>query len=106
MVSDIRGTRPQQLNDARSSGTRDSASIANAGNGTSNEASKASGSDSVQLSANAQKLAELEAKVQAAADMDTAKVERLKSAVADGSYQPDSENIANQLLAQDHEFRR
>lgn len=104
MVSDIRGTRPQQLNDARnSSGTRDSATVGRS-DSSGSDSSKASIGDSVQLSSSAQKLAELEAKVQAAADMDAAKVARLKSAVADGSYQIDSENIANSLLAQDQDF--
>jgi negative regulator of flagellin synthesis FlgM len=106
MVSDIRGARPQQLNDARnSSSTRDNLTVTRGDSGSS-ESGKSGRADSVQLSTNAQKLAELEAKVKAAADLDAAKVERLKSAVADGSYQIDSENIANNLLAQDHEFTR
>lgn len=108
MVSDILGPRSQQPADTRSNSSRDSAAISatSTAGTTSSTTTSTAPTDTVHLSSDSRSLAALEAKVQAAADMDEAKVARLKDAVADGSYQVDSENMADKMLSMDAQFSR
>ncbi len=69
-----------------------------------NAAAPADSNDSVQLSQAARVMTELEAKVISSTDVDTAKVERLQQAVADGSYNIDPEKIADKMLGSDQLF--
>lgn len=61
-------------------------------------------SDSVSLSSKARTLGKLEQAVHQSADVDAAKVARVKQAVADGQYQPNSGSIAERMLSQDSIF--
>lgn len=65
------------------------------------DADSTKSSDSVSLSVKAQALGRLEAKMSEAPSVDSAKVEALKKAVAEGSYQVDSDKVAEKMLAQD-----
>lgn len=58
-----------------------------------------SGADSVQLTDSARALQRTEQAGASGAPVDAARVERLRQAVADGSYQVDSTRIAGKLLA-------
>ncbi|EGG94487.1 Negative regulator of flagellin synthesis flgM [gamma proteobacterium IMCC1989] len=56
----------------------------------------------VQLSSQAQTIEKLEAKILSSEGVDSAKVEEIKQQIADGSYEMNSSNIADKLLAQEN----
>ncbi|BFM06677.1 flagellar biosynthesis anti-sigma factor FlgM [Halioxenophilus aromaticivorans] len=58
----------------------------------------------VSISPEANRLARLEANINAAPDVDSQRVEDIKRAISDGSYQVDAEAIAGKLLDQDDFF--
>ena len=72
--------------------------------GASSGQSVAASHDSVSLSNQAHALGRLEQAIQSSPDVNEAKVEALKQAVADGSYQMDSGSIADKMLAGDSLF--
>lgn len=53
----------------------------------------------VKLSNQAQQLQAVEERLRDMPEVDTARVEQIRQAVADGSYQPDSGRIADKLIA-------
>lgn len=55
----------------------------------------------VQLSQEAQIIERLETKINHSEGTDTAKIDRIKQEIADGSYTMNSANIAEQLMKQD-----
>lgn len=55
----------------------------------------------VQLSQEAQTIKRLETKIQSSEGVDTAKVDHIKQQIADGSYEINSQRIADQLLTHD-----
>ncbi|MFT5422074.1 MAG: negative regulator of flagellin synthesis FlgM [Candidatus Endobugula sp.] len=55
----------------------------------------------VQLSQEAQVIERLETKIHHSEGTDTAKIDRIKQEIADGSYTVNSANIADQLMKQD-----
>lgn len=57
--------------------------------------------DNVSLSFTGKSLAALEANLASTAEVDTAKVEALKTAIANGTYKADASAIAEKMLAQD-----
>lgn len=60
----------------------------------------ASAADSqVRLSSQAQQLQAIEERLRELPEVDTARVEQIRQAIADGSYQPDSGRIADKLIA-------
>ena len=58
--------------------------------------------DSVVLSSEAQALKELETKIVASSDIDQAKVDRIKQAIADGSYTVNANSTAEKMLSLDN----
>lgn len=60
--------------------------------------------DSVSLSSQAQAIGRLEQAVNQSQGVDEAKVEAIKQALADGSYQPNSSAIADKMLSQEASF--
>jgi negative regulator of flagellin synthesis FlgM len=62
--------------------------------------SSTAGAVTVSLSQKAQELASSQA-TSASSDVDTAKVDRLKSAIASGSFQVDSSKIASKIVDED-----
>lgn len=73
---------------------------------SANEAIKAStaSTDSVSLSSQAQEMARLETAVNTSPDVDQAKVDAIKQAIADGSYSVDPDSIAAKMLEQNDLF--
>ena len=55
--------------------------------------------ESVRLSAEAQQLQQITDQLREQPEVDAARVERLRQAIADGSYQVDSQRLAGNLLA-------
>ncbi|MEL7310334.1 MAG: flagellar biosynthesis anti-sigma factor FlgM [Pseudomonadota bacterium] len=66
-------------------------------------ADQAQPSDTVALTDNARLLARIEAAVADAPDVDSARVEAVKAAIQDGSYQVDDRQIADKILRSDVE---
>lgn len=72
--------------------------------GSVSDSAAKSSSDSVSLSSKAQTLGKLEQAVHNSADVDEAKVARIKQAIAEGQYKADSTTIAGRMLSQDSMF--
>lgn len=53
----------------------------------------------VKLSSQAQQLQAIEERLRDLPEMDSARVEQIRQAIAEGSYQPDSSRIADKLIA-------
>lgn len=62
------------------------------------------GADSVVLTSNAQILTKGTQKAKEASGVDSAKVEKLKNAIKDGSYKIDYESVANKLIDSEDEL--
>ncbi len=100
MVNHITGPRPPQGNDiqggaadkAASAGSIKSADI------TVYRLGNPETDGHVKLSAEAQHLKQLEVQLKSAPDVDSDKVNALRAAIADGSYQVNAERVAEKLL--------
>lgn len=79
-------------------GKRDVAADSPAANAQSATQTGTAGSQ-VQLSSQAQQLQAIEERLRDLPEVDSARVEQIKQAIADGSYQPDSSRIADKLIA-------
>ncbi|NLY59663.1 MAG: flagellar biosynthesis anti-sigma factor FlgM [Gammaproteobacteria bacterium] len=67
---------------------------------TTQDASQPAAADSqVKLSNQAQQLQAIEERLRDLPEVDSARVEQIRQAIADGSYQPDSGRIADKLIA-------
>lgn len=71
------------------------------GGNAANPASTVAGNDTVQLTPTAQRLAELETSLNKIPDVREDRVNQLRQAIADGSYTPSSERIADRLITQE-----
>lgn len=67
-------------------------------NATANTASSAQSDDAVTLSNQAQALTTLKAKIDAAPDVDQAKVDAIRAQLAQGQFEVDSQSIAERML--------
>lgn len=70
----------------------------------SGKATGQSKGDNVSLSRQAQAMGRLESALKTSPEVNEAKVAALRQAIADGSYQVNSERIAERMLAQDDLF--
>lgn len=92
------GARP------RSDGVKTSSDTAKSSNASPTPSSgqkETLASDRVQLSDQAKLLNQIEDKLQDTPEVDEEKVAAIKAAIADGSYQPDAESIANKMMDMD-----
>lgn len=89
-IDGVSGQRPAVPN----AGQNARADRANAERGSA----PAQGSDQLSLTTSAQLLKELNEAVAATPEVDASRVEAIKQAIADGSYQVDAGRIADQLL--------
>lgn len=67
-------------------------------NGVSKHGNDNVSDDSVSITDAAQKLADVESEINASPVVDRARIEAIKSAIADGSFRPDPEKIASKLM--------
>lgn len=105
MIIDPGNTGFNKSNSATSGGNKLSQSQdAPKATGNASESPAKANSDSVSLSSKAQALGKLEQAVQQSADVDEAKVARVKQAIAEGQYKADSATIAERMLSQDSLF--
>ena len=92
------------------SGIKSKSSIESARSSKSEDASapktgaSAAVHDSVQISATASQLVGLQAELESVAVVDMARVEEIRDAIANGSYSPDPQKIADALLAFESEL--
>lgn len=75
---------------------------ADMGNGAANTV--AMSGENVQLSPEAQRLQQATEKLSQQPSVDQERVERIRQAIADGSYQVDSQRIASKLLSFESQF--
>lgn len=68
------------------------------------EAKTAGARPEVSLSSQAQRLNQLESKIQSAPEVDSQRVAEIKLALANGTYQINAERIASRMLEQDRQF--
>ena len=77
-----------------------------AGSGEAGTTAKAGGaSTGVQITDSARQLAALEQAIRELPDVDEARVNEIRSAIADGSYKVSPDRIAEKLLRMEHELR-
>lgn len=100
MIRDVNGSN----NSLNSNATRTNKSSSNVDTGSNNSTeakSSGKGSDTVSLSAEAQLLGQVKDIVAKLPDVDMARVEQFKTAIANGEYQIDNESVANKILDTD-----
>ncbi len=102
MPTKIDGVSPGQVNNSISQ-SRDSATE-RAPAGADNRRAGASEQTTVELTSNAVLLGKLDQALAAVPDVDVKRVEAIKSAIADGSYEVDAERIAAELLKLDDDL--
>ena len=68
------------------------------------DAGNAKSADSVQLTDTAARLSELQAEVSAAAGVDLELVEAIRQKIADGSYEIDTDRVADALMTMEKEL--
>jgi negative regulator of flagellin synthesis FlgM len=98
MPNEINGFRPQPLDIGDSKGPARPASPSNSKSSGKPVATPAT-TDTVSLTETAARLRELEAALANAPDVDSARVEALRQAIAEGQYDVDSVHVAEKLVA-------
>jgi|SRR5690606_20327493 len=101
MVIDPSNPNLNRASNATSGGVRAKSNPVNESPGQGKASAKPNTGDNVSLSSQAQALGRLEQAVQKSGDVDEAKVDAIRQAIAEGRYQIDSDKIAERMLAQD-----
>lgn len=99
MPNEINGFRPRPLDTGDSKAAARPAASTTARNGGEKPAAAATPTDTVSLTDTAARLRELEAALAGAPDVDSARVEALRQAIAEGKYTIDSVHVADKLVA-------
>ena len=95
------GTTQSGTNSTRE---RDNVTPMNRSGGSGTETQAAAVSDSVQLSSQVQSLQSLEARIRDMPEVDEARVEKIKSAIANGEYEINHERLAAAIQRFEGEF--
>lgn len=100
MVNNITGHRPPQGSDVQGSAADKATGKGAVGSAdiTVYRLSQPEADGNVKLSAEAQSLKQLETQIKAAPDVDSDKVNALRAAIAEGSYQVNADSVAEKLL--------
>lgn len=101
MIKDINGNNAINNSASRTSKSTNRAEIST---NTSSAETKGSGkgSDKVSLSAEAQLLGQVKGIVASLPDVDMARVQQFKTAIANGEYQVDNHSVAEKILNSDN----
>lgn len=102
MAMEINGLNSSQTKAAQ---TRNGQAVAAPKNGPAEATDKAAGgADTVQISTQGKALNRLQNQMGKEPTVNRAKVEALKTAIANGTYKPDAESIAKRMLESDQLF--
>jgi negative regulator of flagellin synthesis FlgM len=100
MPTDINGFRPRTLDTNDSKSTARSGPAAGRATPTANPGAAVAGAtDSVNLTDAATRLQQLSELMASAPEIDRARVEELRQAIADGRYKVDTVHVADKLIA-------
>lgn len=99
MPNEINGFRPRPLDTGDSKAAARPAGPASRPNAGGTPAATPTPTDTVSLTDTAARLRELEAALAKAPDVDSARVEALRQAIAEGKYDIDSVHVADKLVA-------
>lgn len=109
MIKNIGGLNAQQLAANQTKNTK--AETAKAGSATKtdsaatvNTGAGSKAADKVSISSQAKVLSDLESKLSQLPDVDMERVDKLKQAIADGSYQVNEQSVADKMLNADRDF--
>lgn len=104
MTSKIEGGLPPPVRAAELAGN--AATQARAGGDRSQPVGAAPAADSLRLTGEAAGLQALQRELAGPADIDLARVNEVRAAIADGSYKVDAQEIAGRMLALESELAR
>lgn len=109
MIKNLGGLNAQQLAANQAKNTK--AETAKAGNAaqsdsatTANTGASSKAADKVSISSQAKVLSDLESKLSQLPDVDMERVDKLKQAITDGSYQVNEQSVADKMLNSDRDF--
>lgn len=101
MSVDFNGIGPGQVNSKTSSTNTGKAAPESATTPTEQARTQGARPDSVSLSSQARDLKKLEEQLSSYPEVDDDRIEQIKSALADGSYKIDAEQLAQKMLDMD-----
>ena len=104
MAMDINGLNSNQANTSKAKSGDKLTAPKNSGSASSPKVDTNSNKDTVSISAEAKKLSQLSGQLGADTPVNRDKIEALKSAISDGSYKVDSQQIAKKMLSDDTLF--
>lgn len=103
MAMEINGLNSSPTN-ANKTRTGQAVAAPNAGSPAEATAKASSGADTVQISSQGKVLNRLQDQMGKEASVNREKVESLKAAIANGTYKPDAQSIAQHMLESDQSF--
>ncbi|SFM25209.1 flagellar biosynthesis anti-sigma factor FlgM [Marinobacter zhejiangensis] len=101
MSVDFNGIGSGQVNSQKASAAKPDGSAKTPQSPVEQAQTQSARGESVKLSAQAKNLKQLEERLNAYPEMDDARIEQIKSALADGSYKVDAEKLAQKMLDMD-----
>lgn len=110
MIKNIGGLNAQQLGANQAKNTKaetakaGSAAKADSAAAAVNTGASSKAADKVSISSQAKVLSDLESKLSKLPDVDMERVDKLKQAISDGSYQINEQSIADKMLNSDRDF--
>lgn len=104
MPNEINGFRPRPLDTGDSKATARPATSARSEGGETRPVAGGTSTDTVSLTDTAARLRELEAALAGAPEIDSARVDALRRAIAEGRYSADSVHVADKLIALEHDL--
>lgn len=104
MAMDINGLNSNQANTSKAKSGEKLTAPKKSGPAPSANVDPSSNKDTVSISAEAKKLSQLSNQLGADTPVNREKIEALKSAISDGSYKVDSQQIAKKMLSDDTFF--
>ncbi|MDX1458177.1 MAG: flagellar biosynthesis anti-sigma factor FlgM [Marinobacter sp.] len=101
MSVDFNGIGPGQVNTQKTTADKASAPKTQSPSEQAQAQAQSARGDSVKLSSQAKEMKQLEQRLNSYPETDDARIEQIKSALADGSYKIDAEKLAQKMLEMD-----